>query len=358
MAAMRLARTVTQRSRIAIFGGAYHGWSDSTLAKVGSGKSEGRSVPLAPGISAKAVEDVVVLDWDSPTSIEYLKEHIHELAAVMVEPVQSRRPDIQPRAFLHQLRELTASAGTALIFDEMITGFRIHVGGAQAWFGVQADIATYGKVIGGGLPIGVIAGKAAFLDAFDGGLWKYGDESYPQAIKTIFAGAFFKHPLTMAAAQAVLHHLRDNPSLLPDLNERTARLVATLNRTFAEAELPVEIVNFASLFRFMFAPELKFVDLFFYHMLERGHLHLGRTQLLFVDRSQRRRLESYRSGGRAQHRRNACWWVLAWAFRKASSGANHRRKQVSTERQTHALSQARRTTGMDKHLSRQLPQNL
>ena len=270
MAAMRLARTVTQRSRIAIFGGAYHGWSDSTLAKAGSGRSEGRSVPMAPGISAKAVEDVVVLDWDSPTAIEYLKEHIHELAAVMVEPVQSRRPDIQPRAFLHQLRELTTSAGTALIFDEMITGFRIHVGGAQAWFGVQADISTYGKVIGGGLPIGVIAGKAAFLDAFDGGLWKYGDESYPQAIKTIFAGAFFKHPLTMAASQAVLHHLRDNPSLLPDLNERTTRLVATLNRTFAEAELPVEIVNFASLFRFMFAPELKFVDLFFYHMLNEG----------------------------------------------------------------------------------------
>ncbi len=270
MAAMRLARTVTRRSRIAIFGGAYHGWSDSTMAKIGSGKSAGRVVPVAPGISEKAVEDLVVLDWDSPTSIEYLKEHVNELAAVMVEPVQSRRPDIQPRAFLHQLRELTASAGIPLIFDEMITGFRIHVGGAQAWFGVQADIATYGKVIGGGLPIGVIAGKAEYLDAFDGGMWNYGDDSYPQAVKTIFAGAFFKHPLTMSAAQAVLHRLRDNPSLLPELNERTARLVAMLNRTFADAELPIEVVNFASLFRFMFAPELKFADLFFHHMLDEG----------------------------------------------------------------------------------------
>jgi natural product biosynthesis luciferase-like monooxygenase protein/amino acid adenylation domain-containing protein len=270
MAAMRLARTVTRRSRIAIFGGAYHGWSDLTSAKVAPGEGESRSVPIGPGISAKSVEDVVVLDWDSPTAIEYLKEHVHELAAVMVEPVQSRRPDIQPREFLHQLRELTARAGTALIFDEMITGFRIHTGGAQAHFGVQADIATYGKVIGGGLPIGVIAGKAAYLDAFDGGMWNYGDDSYPQSVKTLFAGAFFKHPLTMAAAQAVLHRLRDEPQLLPELNARTARLVAMLNRLFTELELPIEVVNFASLFRFMFAPELKFVDLFFYHMLDQG----------------------------------------------------------------------------------------
>jgi len=270
MAAMRLARTVTRRSKIAIFGGAYHGWSDLTSAKVARGKDERSSVPIGPGISAKSVEDVVVLDWDSPTAIEYLQQHVHELAAVMVEPVQSRRPDIQPRAFLQQLRELTTKAGTALIFDEMITGFRIHTGGAQAWFGVEADIATYGKVIGGGLPIGAIAGKAAYLDAFDGGAWNYGDDSYPQSVKTLFAGAFFKHPLTMAASQAVLLRLRDEPSLLPELNHRTARLVAMLNRLFAEAELPVEVVNFASLFRFMFAPELKYVDLFFYHMLEQG----------------------------------------------------------------------------------------
>ena len=270
MAAMRVARTVTRRSKIAIFGGAYHGWSDLTSAKVAPGKETLRSVPIGPGISAKSVEDVVVLDWDSPSAIAYLQEHVHELAAVMVEPVQSRRPDIQPRAFLQQLRELTTKGGAALIFDEMITGFRIHTGGAQAWFGVQADIATYGKVIGGGLPIGAVAGKAEYLDAFDGGSWNYGDDSYPQAVKTLFAGAFFKHPLTMAAALAVLHRLRDEPSLLPELNDRTARLVAMLNQLFAEAELPVEVVNFASLFRFMFAPELKSVDLFFYHMLEQG----------------------------------------------------------------------------------------
>lgn len=270
MGAMRLARTVTRRSRIAIFGGAYHGWSDGTLAKILAVKGEQRTVPVGPGISANAVEDTIVLPWDHPDSIDYLNKHVHELAAVMVEPVQSRRPDIQPREFLHELRQLTARAGTPLIFDEMITGFRIDRGGAQKWFGIQADIATYGKVIGGGLPVGVIAGKPAFMDAFDGGMWNYGDQSYPEAEKTLFAGAFFKHPLTMSAAKVILERLRDNPSLLPGLNDRTARLVMRLNRYFEDTEMPITVVHFGSLFRFMFSPELKYVDLFFYHMIEQG----------------------------------------------------------------------------------------
>lgn len=103
----------------------------------------------------------------------------HELAAVLVEPVQSRRPDVQPTQFLQELRELTTQSGTALIFDEVITGFRIGLGGAQEWFGVQADLVTYGKVVGGGLPIGIVAGKAQFMNAVDGGTWSYGDSSYP-----------------------------------------------------------------------------------------------------------------------------------------------------------------------------------
>jgi acyl carrier protein len=152
IAAMRLARTVTRRDKIAIFAGAYHGWSDGTLAKPITVDGKRQSAVVAPGVPANSVKDTLVLDWDDPKSLEVLHTHRHELAAVMVEPVQSRRPDIQPRAFLHELRGFTKQAGIPLIFDEMITGFRIHTGGAQAWFGVQADIATYGKVIGGGVP--------------------------------------------------------------------------------------------------------------------------------------------------------------------------------------------------------------
>jgi natural product biosynthesis luciferase-like monooxygenase protein len=270
IAAMRLARAVTRRDKIALFAGAYHGWSDGTLAKQQLVKDEVRSVPVAPGIPPNSVRDTLILDWDNPKSLEILHAHRHELAAVLVEPVQSRRPEIQPREFLHELRAFTEKTGAALIFDEMITGFRIHTGGAQAWFGVEADIATYGKVIGGGLPIGAIAGKPAFMDAFDGGMWDYGDDSYPQADKTVFAGAFFKHPLTMAAARAVLTHLKDDPQLLPQLNLRAARLVSMLNDYFAQTDLPISVVNYGSLFRFLVAPKLKWIDLFFYHMLNNG----------------------------------------------------------------------------------------
>ncbi|HWS18902.1 MAG TPA: aminotransferase class III-fold pyridoxal phosphate-dependent enzyme, partial [Candidatus Elarobacter sp.] len=97
-------------------------------------------------------------------SLEILKASGHELAAVLVEPVQSRRPDFQPKDFLQQVREVTKDAGAALIFDEVITNFRIHPGGAQAWFGIEADLATYGKIIGGGMPIGVVAGRKQFMD--------------------------------------------------------------------------------------------------------------------------------------------------------------------------------------------------
>ncbi len=124
-----------------------------------------------------------------------------ELAAVLVEPVQSRHPDLQPGEFLRELRKMTEKAGTALIFDEVITGFRVHPGGAQALFGIAADLATYGKVLGGGLPLGVVAGKRAFMDALDGGAWRFGDDSFPETGVTFFAGTFVRHPLAMAAAR-------------------------------------------------------------------------------------------------------------------------------------------------------------
>ena len=128
-----------------------------------------------------------------------------ELAAVLVEPVQSRRPDLQPRAFLHELRAITETSGTALIFDEVVTGFRVHPGGARRCFGIRADLATYGKVVGGGLPIGVVAGRRAFMDALDGGTWQLRRRlACRRSDVTFFAGTFVRHPLALAAARAVL----------------------------------------------------------------------------------------------------------------------------------------------------------
>ncbi len=129
--------------------------------------------------------DTLVLDYGNYDSLAVIKNN-PELAAVSVEPVQSCRPDLQRKEFLQELRKLTAELGIVLIFDEMVTGFRVHQGGAQGWFDVQADIATYGKIIGGGLPISAIAGKAVYMDKIDGGMWNYGDRSSPSSQNYFF----------------------------------------------------------------------------------------------------------------------------------------------------------------------------
>ncbi|HEY0603024.1 MAG TPA: amino acid adenylation domain-containing protein [Herpetosiphonaceae bacterium] len=271
MGALRIARTITRRTKIACFAGSYHGWADMMMARPITRDGQRVSMPMAPGVPARAVEDMLILDYDRPESLEIIRAHAHELAAVMVEPVQSRRPDLQPRAFLQALRQLTEELDIPLIFDEMVNGFRIHPGGAQAHFGVRADIVTYGKVVGGGFPIGVIAGKARFMDAFDGGMWNYGDASYPQAEKTLFAGAFFKHPLTMAAALAVLNHMQmHGPALHEQLNQRTTYLAETLNAYFEQYQVPIHVVHFSSVFRFNVPHDAKYLELFFYHLTEKG----------------------------------------------------------------------------------------
>ena len=208
--ALRIARTVTGRSRIVYFRESYHGIADEVLGR----PTPNGAMPVAPGIPPEAVANALILEYGDPRSLEIIAAHANEIAAVLVEPVQSRRPGFQPREFLHELRALTARQGIALIFDEVITGFRCALGGAQEYFGVKADIATYGKVIGGGLPIGAIAGRAGFMDAFDGGHWSFGDGSFPEAAVTFFAGTFVRHPLALAAARAVLTHLKQNGNAL------------------------------------------------------------------------------------------------------------------------------------------------
>ncbi|HEX3531463.1 MAG TPA: MupA/Atu3671 family FMN-dependent luciferase-like monooxygenase, partial [Thermoanaerobaculia bacterium] len=267
LGALRVARTVTGRSKIVIFTDSYHGWSDATMVR----RPGLRTVPGAPGISPRAIEEVIVLDYGTEDAIEQLAAIGHEIAAVLVEPVRSRFPDVQPREFLHALRRVTEQTGALLIFDEIVTGFRIHPGGAQEHFGVRADLATYGKMISAGLPIGAVAGRAAYMDALDGGTWRFGDDSYPMAEKTLFTGSYFKHPLTMAAACAVLEHLqREGPALQEQLNARTARLTADLNSYFQASGVPIEAVSFASLFRFRPAREMQLPELFYFHLVDHG----------------------------------------------------------------------------------------
>ena len=135
---------------------------------------------MAPGIPAESVQNMVVLPYDDAESLEWVRANAGDLAAVVCETVQSRHPGLRPREFLAELRSITEASGSALVFDEVVTGFRVHPGGMQRVFGIRADMATYGKVVGGGMPVGVLAGNRRFMDALDGGMWSYGDKSFPR----------------------------------------------------------------------------------------------------------------------------------------------------------------------------------
>ena len=271
MAAMRLARTVTGRSLIVSFLGDYHGTFDEVLVRPNGRPDGSPSAPIAPGIPQGKVDNIVLLEYGSDAALTYLRTHADELAAVLIEPVQSRHPGLQPGAFLQEVRRITERSGTAMIMDEVITGFRVHPGGAQAVFGVKADLASYGKVIGGGMPIGVLAGSARFMDALDGGAWRYGDDSFPEVGVTFFAGTFVRHPLALAAAAASLAHLkREGPALQDGLNRRTARLVDGLNAVFTAKQVPTRAEVFGSIFYFAFPPEHRLWSLLYYALRLRG----------------------------------------------------------------------------------------
>jgi amino acid adenylation domain-containing protein len=278
LAALRVSRTVTGRSKIVMFAGDYHGMFDEVLVKGFRSKvGEPQSAPIAPGIPRQSVSNMIVLDYGTEQTLEWIRQNARELAAVLVEPVQSRHPGLRPVEFLKEIRKITEEADTALIFDEVVTGLRVHPGGCQALFGIRADLATYGKVVAGGMPIGVLAGKSRFMDALDGGMWQYGDESYPEIGVTFFAGTFVRHPLAVAAMKAVLQHFKEQgPALQERLNERTDRLVRSLNEIMSRHGVPTHIESFGSFFYFGFPSTERFSSLFYFYLRDKGiHVREG-----------------------------------------------------------------------------------
>ncbi len=274
-AAIRIARTVSGCDKIVVFKGSYHGNFDEVLVRGVSGRDgAGRTLPLAPGIPFGSVENVIVLEYGKDEALEAIAADAASVAAVLVEPVQSRRPDFQPREFLQKLRRLTEEKDIALVFDEVITGFRTGPGGAQEYFGVRADLATYGKILGGGMPIGAVAGSSKYMDTFDGGQWRFGDASKPEAGVTFFAGTFVRHPLAIAAAYASLRHLKEQgPALQERASALAARFADELNAFFEERGVRFRVLQFASQMFFRIDEPSPLATLFFYHMRERG-VHL------------------------------------------------------------------------------------
>jgi len=250
MVALRIAKAVTRKKYIVFFKGSYHGTHDSLLSLKNDPITH-VAKEIVPGVTQSTLNESYLLNFGSDESLDFIKKHENEIAAVLTEPVQSRNPGFQSREYLNKLRAITEKHNIALIFDEVITGFRISIGGSQQYFEVEADIITYGKVIGGGLPIGIVAGKSKFLDATDGGYWQYGDESVPTVKSTFVAGTFCHHPLAMAASLKTLEILNlSNGKILDSLNETTALFCTRLNNFFNKKGYQLSVNHFASLFRF------------------------------------------------------------------------------------------------------------
>ncbi|MHA5020653.1 MupA/Atu3671 family FMN-dependent luciferase-like monooxygenase [Streptomyces sp. SD35] len=278
-AAIRLARAATGRDKIVTFLGAYHGHADNVLGRPSGSGADHLTVPVSRGVPQAAVSDLLVLDYGSDTALETIARHADDIAAVVVEPVQSRHPSLQPVEFVRRLRELTRRHGIVLLFDEMLTGFRPAPRGAQELYGVTPDLATYGKLLGGGFPIGAIAGRADLMDGVDGGYWSYGDDSYPPADTTFFGGTYIQHPVSMVAARAVLTHLKEHsPHLQERLNARTAELAATLNGFFEAEEYPLRMSHFGSQFRFEHRADM---ELLYHHLMLRG-VHVWEWRNFFL----------------------------------------------------------------------------
>lgn len=261
LGAMRIARTVTGRDIIIAFEGSYHGINDEVIVR---GTKTGKSLPAAPGITNGAVKNMIILEYGTDESLEKIRELSKDAAAVLVEPVQSRRSDFHPKEFLQEVRKITLENDCALIFDEVITGFRIHPGGAQAYFDVKADLATYGKIVGGGISIGVIAGKEKYMDALDGGHWQFGDASTPTVGVTYFAGTFVRHPMALAAAKGALEIIKEGGvKQLNDLTAKADKFADEMNLFCQQVGLPLKMDNFGSLMKPKWKEDIKNGDLLF-----------------------------------------------------------------------------------------------
>ncbi len=270
MSALRLARAATGRDRVLKFEGGYHGHSDSLLAAAGSGVAT-LGIPGTAGVPPGAVADTVVTSYNDLEAAEAVfARYGEEIAAVIVEPIAANMGLVLPKAgFLVGLRDLTSRYGSLLIFDEVITGFRVALGGAQARFGVVPDLSCFGKVIGGGLPVGAYGGRRSLMQ-----------QVAPEG-KVFQAGTLSGNPLAMAAGLAVLDLLA-REGVYPGLEETAARLARELSTLAAEAGVPFCASAVGGLFGFFFHPgpvsnyaeaskaDARHFKVFFHAMLEQG----------------------------------------------------------------------------------------
>ena len=271
MSAIRVARGYTGRDKIIKFEGNYHGHADSFLIQAGSGAMT-LGKPSSPGVTKGTAKDTLNANYNDLDSVEkLLKKNKDNVAAIIVEPVAGNMGCIPPEpGFLEGLRKLCDQHKTVLIFDEVMTGFRLARGGAQERYDVWADLVTFGKIIGGGLPVGAFGGKKEIMDVIS-------------PVGPVYqAGTLSGNPLAMSAGFAQLSTLENHPELYVELEEKTDYLEKGLRAALNENGVPFQINRVGSMISVFFTKEKvtgyktasgtdqEFFKLFFHEMLKRG----------------------------------------------------------------------------------------
>jgi glutamate-1-semialdehyde 2,1-aminomutase len=271
MSVIRLARGYTGRNRIIKFEGHYHGHADPFLVKAGSGVAT-LNIQTVPGVTPGVAQDTLTAPYNDLDSIHRLiATHPGEIAAVIVEPVAGNMGCILPKpGFLEGLREICDAAGIVLIFDEVMTGFRLARGGAQERLGIRADLITYGKVIGGGMPVGAFGGRREIM------------EKIAPLGNVYQAGTLSGNPIAMIAGYTVLNWLNEHPGIYRDLEDKTIYLREGLDRVLSAWGQPYRINQLGSMISIHFSDhditdfisasnaENEKFKVFFHAMLRRG----------------------------------------------------------------------------------------
>ena len=271
MSAVRLARGATGRNKIIKFEGCYHGHSDCLLVNAGSSALAGGH-PSSAGVPEDIVKHTLTAQFNDLSSVEALLEAWPgQVACIIVEPVAANMGVVDPApGFLEGLRRLCDKSGALLIFDEVITGFRLALGGAQEYFGVKADLVTFGKIIGGGMPVGAYCGSKALM------------EQVAPCGPVYQAGTLSGNPVAMAAGLAQLTYLRDHPEVYTDIAAKAGWLAEGMRTAAGEAGVPVAVNQIGSLLSPFFTPtevsafvDAKGSDVGRYARYFQGMLHHG-----------------------------------------------------------------------------------
>lgn len=248
---LRIARAATNRNKVVLFEGSFHGTFDPVFTQ--ANESGGiLALPKSIGTPMEYVSQTLVFPYGEDDIFECLDKNYNDIAAVIVEPVQSRHPELRPKEFVQELRRFTEERGILLIFDEVITGFRTGLRGAQEYYNIEADLVSYGKIIGGGFPIGIFAGKSKYMDLIDHKGWSEVSKNKKSGFLVNTGGTFNAHPISIAAATAVCKILKeDGDAIYSHVNSLTNYLATELNSWFIEQSIDIKVEHFCSQFIFL-----------------------------------------------------------------------------------------------------------